>query len=227
MYLSHNRKCAIVITRLSWSVRLSFAYFSHFWLRWKVLTEFNAPWQEARFLPRLCFFGRSENQDGRHCLWLAEIFSTFPLKPLNKIQRNSKRSKIFITFGFFFWQIEKPIWQQLSLIGWTIFDISSKPPELNSTKLNRKQDLNVHYPVSCFWADGKAKWPPLPLIDKVISTSLIKKIQRHWIGSKISTSVTKFFFWGWLEKPRCLAQFLTGWYIFDFSSETAEKNQRN
>ena len=46
------------------------------WNRW---TELNKTWQEARSqrpLPSLCFSGRSEKQDGRPGLWLAEIFST-------------------------------------------------------------------------------------------------------------------------------------------------------
>ena len=54
------------------------------WNRW---TEFNETWQEARsqrLLPSLCFSGRLENQDGRPGPWLAETFSTSPLKPLNR-----------------------------------------------------------------------------------------------------------------------------------------------
>ena len=64
------------------------------WNRW---TEFNETWQEARSqrpLPSLCFSGRSEKQDGRPGLWLAETFSTSPLKPLNGIHRNMTGSKI-------------------------------------------------------------------------------------------------------------------------------------
>ena len=64
------------------------------WNRW---TEFNETWWEARSqrpLPSLCFSGRSEKQDGRPGLWLAETFSTSPLKPLNGIQRNLIGSKI-------------------------------------------------------------------------------------------------------------------------------------
>ena len=71
--------------------------FSHFrlllWNRW---TEFNKTWQEARAqrpLPSLCFSGRSEKQDGRPGLWLAESFST-SLKPLNRIQWNLTGSRI-------------------------------------------------------------------------------------------------------------------------------------
>ena len=49
--------------------------------------------------------GRSEKQDGRLGLWLAETFSTSPLKPLQRIQRNVTGSKIsmsptkFVFFG--------------------------------------------------------------------------------------------------------------------------------
>ena len=57
--------------------------FSHFWLLlWNRWREFNETWQEARSqraLPSLCFSGRSERQDGRPGLWLAETFSTSPL----------------------------------------------------------------------------------------------------------------------------------------------------
>ena len=59
--------------------------------------EFNETWQEARSqcpLRRLCFSGRSEKQDDRPGLWLAESFLTSPLKPLNGIQRNLTGSKI-------------------------------------------------------------------------------------------------------------------------------------
>ena len=70
----------------------------HFWLLlWNRWMEFNETWQEARSqrpLPSLCFSGRSEKQDGRPGLWLAETFFTSPLKPLNGIQRNLTGSKI-------------------------------------------------------------------------------------------------------------------------------------
>ena len=69
-----------------------------FWLLlWNCLMEFNETWQEARSqrpLPSLCFSGRSEKQDGRPGFWLAETFSTSPLKRLNRIQRNLTGIKI-------------------------------------------------------------------------------------------------------------------------------------
>ena len=41
------------------------------------------------------------------------------------------------------------------LIGWDIFDFSSQTAERNSTKLDRKQILNVFYQVCVFRADRK------------------------------------------------------------------------
>ena len=129
------------------------------WNRW---TEFNETWQEARFqrpLPNLCFLGQSEKQDGRPGLWLAETFSTFPLKPLNGIQRNLTGRKISTpcTKFVFFGPIGKTRWPPWPLIGWDIFDFSSQTAERNSTKLDRKEDLIALYQVCVFWADRKNK----------------------------------------------------------------------
>ena len=133
------------------------------WNRW---TEFNETWQEARSqcrLPSLCFSGRSEKQNGRSGLWLAETFSTSPLKPLNGIQRNFTGSKISTstTKFVFFGPIGKTRWPPWPLIGWDIFDFSSETAERNSTKLDRKQDLNVLYQVCVFRADRKNKMAAL------------------------------------------------------------------
>ena len=133
------------------------------WDRW---TEFNETWQKARSqcsLPSLCFSGRSEKQDGRPGLWLAETFSTSPLKPLNGIERNLTGSKISTssTKFVFFGPIGKTSWPPWPLIGWDIFDFSSETAERNSTKLDRKQDLNVLYQVCVFRADRKNKMAAL------------------------------------------------------------------
>ena len=255
---------------------------SHFrlllWNRW---TEFNETWQEARSqcpLPSLCFSGRSEKQDGRPGLWLAETFSTSPLKPLNGIQRNLTGSKISTpsTKFVFFGPIEKTRWPPWPLIGWDIFDFFSETAEPNSKKLDRKQDLNALYQVCVFRADRKKqdgrlasdwlrhfrlllwnRWTefnetwqearskrPLPSLcfsgrsekqdgrpglwlAETFSTSPLKplnRIQRNLIGSKISRPSTKFVFFGPIEKTRWPPWPLIGWDIFDFSSETAERN---
>ena len=50
--------------------------------------------QDICVLYKVCvFLDRSEKQDGCPGLWLAESFSTSPLKPLNGIQRNLTDSK--------------------------------------------------------------------------------------------------------------------------------------
>ena len=135
------------------------------WNHWK---EFNKTWQEARSqrpLPSLCFSGWSEKQDGRPGLWLAETFSTSPLKSLNGIQRNLTGSKISMssTKFVFFGLIGKTGWPPWPLIGWDIFDFSSETAEQNSTKLDRKQDLNVLYQVCVFESISKQKCPPWPI----------------------------------------------------------------
>ena len=263
-------------------VRPSVVNFSHFrLLLWNCRTEFNETWQEARSqcpLPSLCFSGRSEKQDGRPGLWLAETFATSPLKPQNGIQRNLTGSKISTssTKCVFFGPIGKTRWPPWPLIGWYIFDFSSETAERNSTKLDRKQDLNVLYQVCVFRADRKNKmaalvsdwlghfrlllwnrwtefnetWQvarsqrPLPSLcfsgrsekqdgrpglwlAETFSTSplkLLKGIQRNLTGMKISTSSIKFVFFGPIGKTRWPLWPLIGWDIFDFSSETAERN---
>ena len=167
VHLSRRLKCTIVITRCPSSVRpSSVVNFSHFRLLWNRWTEFNETWQEARSqrpLPSLCFSGWSEKQDGRPGLWLAETFSTSPLNPLNRIQRNLTGSKISTssTKFVFFGPIGKTRWPPWPLIGWDIFDFSSETAERNSTKLDRKQDLNVLYQVCVFQADQKNKMAAL------------------------------------------------------------------
>ena len=58
---------------------------------------------------------------------------------------------------FFFGPTGKTRWPPWPLIGWDIFDFFSETAERNSTKLDRKQDLNVRYQVCIFRADRKNK----------------------------------------------------------------------
>ena len=257
------------------------------WLRhfrlplWNHWTEFNETWQEARSqhsLPSLCFLGRSEKQDGRPGLWLAETFSTSPLIPLNRIQQNLTGSKIstFSTKFVFFGPIWKTRWPPWPLIGWDIFDFSSETAERNSMKLYRKQELNILYQICVFQADRKNnmaalasdwlryfrlllwnRWMefneiwqearsqcPLPSLcfsgrsekqdgrsglwlAETFSTSPLQPlngIQWNLTGSEISMSSTKFVLLRRIRKTRWPPWPLIGWDIFDFSSETAERN---
>ena len=142
------------------------------WLRhfrlllWDCWLEFNKTWLEARSqhpLQSLCFAGPSEKQDGHPDLWLAETFSTSPLKLQNGIQQNLTGSKITMssTKVVFFWLIGKIRWSSWPLIGWDIFDFSSETAEPKSTNLDRKQDLNVLYQVCVFRVDWKNKMAAL------------------------------------------------------------------
>ena len=149
-----------------------------------------------------------EKKDGRPGLWLAEAFSTSPLKPLNGLQRNLTESKISTssTKFVFFGPIGKTRWLPWPLIGWDISDFSSETAEQNSTKLDMKQDLNVLYQVCVFRADRKNKMAALASkLAETFSTSPLKPlngIQQNLTGSKISTSSTKFVFFGPIGKTR-------------------------
>ena len=85
-------------------------------------------------------------------------------------------------------------------------------------------------PSLCFRADRKNKMAALALwLAETFSTSSLKPlngIQRHLTGSKISSSSTKFVFFGPIGKTRWPPWSLIGWDIFDFSSETAERNSK-
>ena len=153
--------------------------------------------QEARsqrLLSRLCFSGRSEEQDSRPGLWLAEAFSISHLKPLNWIQQNLTGRKIqcpLISLCFS-GRLEEQDGRPTSDLP-RHFDFSSVTAEQDSTKLDRKQNFNVLYQV--------------------------RVIRRNLTGSKISMSYTKFFFFGPIRKTKWLSRPLIDWDIFYFSSE--------
>ena len=202
-------------------------------LLWKRWTEFNETWQEARSqrpLPSLCFSGRSEKQDGRPGLWLAETFSTSPLKPLNGIQRNLTGSKIsnLSTKFVFFGPIGKTRWPPWPLIGWDIFDFSSETAEQNSTKLDRKQDLKSLYQVCVFWADRKNKMAALASDwlrhFRLLLWNRWTELNETWQEARSQNPLPRLCFSGRLEKTRLPSWPLIGWDIFNFSSETAERN---
>ena len=152
------------------------------------------------------------------------------MKPLNGIQRNLTGSNIstsstkFVFFGL----IGKTRWPSLPLIGWEFFKFSSETAERNSTKLDKKQHLNVLHQVLCFFGPiGKTWWPPRPLIGWDIfdfssenaernSTKLDRKQDLNLIYQVCvfhADQKTRWPFWP-----------LIGLDIFDFSFETAEWN---
>ena len=117
-------------------------------------TECNETGLEARSplpLPSLYFWGRLEIKDDRPDLWLVDTFWTSPQQPLNGMQKHLKGSS-FIDGRPGFWLSET-------------FSKSSLQPLNISTKLDRKQTLNVFYQVFICRADQKSKMAALPLID--------------------------------------------------------------
>ena len=176
------------------------------WNRW---TEFNETWQEARSwspLPSLCFSGRSEKQDGCPGLWLAEVFSTSPLKPLNGIQQNLTESKTSTpsTKFVFFGPIWKTRWPPWALIGWDIFDFSSETAERNSMKLDRKQDLEALYQVCVFRADRKNKMAALasdwPRYVRVLLWNRWTELNKTWQDARSQSPLPSLCFSGRSEK---------------------------
>ena len=159
--------CVFRADRKNKMAALASDWLRHIWLLlWNPWMEFKKTWQEARSqrpLPSLCFSDWSEKQDGRPGIWLAETFSTSPLKPLNGIQGNLTGSKIskpstnFVLFG----PIGKTRWPPWPLIGGDIFYFSSETAKLNSTKHDREQDLKALYQVFVFLADQKNKMAAL------------------------------------------------------------------
>ena len=186
--------------------------------------------QNLNLLYQVCVFrGLSEKQDGRPVLWFAETFSTSTLKPLSRIQRNLTRNKISMSSNkfVFFGTIGKTRWPPWPLIDWDIFAFSSETSERNSTKLDRKQDLKVLYHVCVFSGRSEKQEGRHGLwLVETFSTSLKlrNRIQRNLTEIKILTSSTKFVFFGPIGKTRWPPLALISWDIFNFSSETTERN---
>ena len=83
-------------------------------------------------------------------------------------------------------------------------------------------------PSLCFsgWSEKQDGRPGLWLAETFLTSPLkpLNGIQRNLTGSKISTSSTKFVFFGLIGKTRWPPRPLIGRDIFDFSSKTAERN---
>ena len=203
----------VCVFRADWKNKM--AVLASDWLRhsrlllWNRWTEFNETYQEGRSqrpLPSLCFSGRFEKQDGHPGLWLAETFSTSPLKPLNRIQRNLTGSKISMssTKFVFFGPIGKIRWPPWPLIGWDIFYFSSETAEGNSTKFNRKQDLNVLYQVCVFRDDRKNKMATLasdwPRHFRLLLWNRWTEFNETWQEARSQRPLSSLWFSGRLEK---------------------------
>ena len=108
-----------------------------------------------------------------------------------------------------------------------IFDFFPETAEQNSTKLDRKQDLNVLYKFVFFWPIGRSRWPPWPLIGwdifdfsfETAVRNLTKLDRKQDLNFLYQVCVFR------ADRKNKMALWpLIGWDIFDFSSETAERN---
>ena len=206
----------------------------HFWLLlWNRWTEFNETWQEARSqrpLPSLFFFQANPKKQYGRGLWLAETFSTSPLKPLNGIQRNLTGSKISTSSTKFVFSgpLVKTRWPPWPLIGWDIFDFSSETAERNLRNFDRKQDLNVLYQVCVFRADRKNNMAALASDwlrhFRLLLWNRWMEFNETWQEARSQHPLQRFWFFRPIGKTRWPPWLLIGWDIFDFSSETAERN---
>ena len=115
-----------------------------------------------------------------------------------------------------------------SLLTFHIFDFSSETAERNSMKLDRKQDLNVLYQVCVFRADRKNKMAALAS-DWLRHFRLLLWIRwtefnKTWQEARSQCPLPSLCFLGRSEKKGWPPWPLIGWDIFDFSSDTAERN---
>ena len=107
--------------------------------------------QDLKVLYQVCVF----RVDGktRWPAWplIGWDISISPLKPQNGIQWNLTGSMVSMssTKCMFFGLVGKTRWPHWHLIGGDIYDFS-ETAERNSTQLDMRQDLNVHYQVCVF-----------------------------------------------------------------------------
>ena len=116
--------------------------------------------------------------------------------------------------------------RRLSSLTFHIFDFS-KTTERNSTKLDRKQDLNVLYQVYVFQADLKNKraalasdWQDIFHFSSEPAERNSRKLDRK---QDLNVLYQVCVFWA-NRKTRWPPWPLIGWDILDFSSETANRN---
>ena len=113
-------------------------------------------------------------------------------------------------------------------MGWDIFDFFSETTKQNSTKLDRKQYLNVLYQVSVFFLVYRKKKMATPASDLQSHFQLLwnrwKEFNETWQEARSQRPLTSLSFSGRSEKIKWPPLPLMGWDIFDFSSETTEWN---
>ena len=128
----------------------------------------------------------------------------------------------------FFRPIGKTRWPPWPLIGWDIFDFFTETAERNSTKHDRKQDLNILYQVCVFRADRKNKMAALASDwlrhFRLLLWNRWTEFNETWQEARSQRPLPSLCFLGRSEKTRWPLWPLIGWDIFDFFTETAERN---
>ena len=196
----------------------------HFRFHWNPWKEVNETWQEARSkspVPSLCF--RADWKKTRWSPWLLigrDIFDFYsetaeenstnldrkqdlnvrllPSLCFSVDQKNKMAALASDILDFSYERItarsHRPLPSLWPLIDLDIFDFSSETAEWNSTKLDRKQNLNGQ-------SEKKDGCPSLSLAEtfSTFPLKLLNRIQENLIGSKISRSYTKFLFFGLLS----------------------------
>ena len=195
--------CVFQVDRKNKMAALASDWLRHFrlllWNRWM---EFSETWQEASsqcLLPHLCFSGKSGKTKWPLIGWDIFDFSSETVKGIQWNLIGSKIATPSTKFVFFRW-IGKTKWPPWPMIGWDIFDFSYETTERNSTKLDRKQVLNVLYQVCVFRADPKNNMAALASdwLRHILTFPLkpLNGIQRNLTGSKILTSLYQVCFFG-------------------------------
>ena len=141
--------------------------FSHFglllWNRWTEFNELDRK-QDINILYQVCVF--QADQKDKMAALASDWPRHFRLFLWNRWMEfndtwQEARSQRSLPSLCFSGRSEKVRWPPWPLIGWDISNFSSETAEQNSTKLDRKQGLNVLYQVCVFRADRKNKMAAL------------------------------------------------------------------
>ena len=176
------------------------------WNRW---TEFNETWQEARtqrLLQSLCFWADRKNKmaalasDWLRHFWLLLWNLWTELKETWQKARSQRPLPSLCFSG----RSKKTRWPPWPLIGWDIFDFSFETAERNSTKLDRKQDLNALHQVCVSRADQKNKMAAIAS-DWLRNFRLLwwnrwTKFKDTWQEARSQSPLPSLCFSGWSEK---------------------------
>ena len=115
-----------------------------------------------------------------------------------------------------------------SSLTFNIFDFSSETAERDSTKLDRKQHLNLLYQVCVFRADRKNKMAALA--SDWLRHFRLSSETAEWnstkLGRKQHLNVRYQVYVFWADRKNKMTALASDWlrHFFDFSSETAERN---